>query len=212
MSDTVLPARSKGSTGKLVFFIVFALLTVFVTVAKNARVFDPNSEIAQHFAPVKGFLIVHAFFGVLAMVLGAFQLSNRLRARYLPVHRKLGYLYVLGVFISGPFAVPIAMRTSNPTLVAASFMQSFGWMVTTGIALYCIRRGNVEQHRRWMMRGYPFAMIFTVARMIIPIPAVMSMGLPGIELVVWTLIALAAILPSIFLDWPAIKAAPGRAG
>jgi uncharacterized membrane protein len=211
MSDIVAPARSRGSTGKLVFFLVFGLLTAFVTIAKNARIFDPNSEIAQHFAPAKGFLIVHAFFGGLALLLGAFQLSNRLRARYLPVHRKLGYLYALGVFIAGPFAIPVAMRTSNMSLVAASCVQAFGWMVTTGIALYCIRRGNVEQHRRWMMRGYPFAMVFTVARLIIPIPPILKLGLPGIETVVWTTIGLAAILPSILLDWPAIKARPAQA-
>jgi hypothetical protein len=68
---------------------------------KSAHVFDPSSEIAQHFAPMKWYLIVHAFFGGLALGLGAFQLSNRLRARYLPVHRVLGYIYVASVLISG---------------------------------------------------------------------------------------------------------------
>jgi uncharacterized membrane protein YozB (DUF420 family) len=77
-------------------------------------------------------------------------------------------------------------------------------MSCTGIALYCIRRGNIPEHRRWMIRGYPFAMIFTVARMIIPLPPVQALGITGVEIVVWTTIALAALLPSIFLDWAAI--------
>ena len=77
-------------------------------------------------------------------------------------------------------------------------------MVTTAIALYCVRSGNIAQHRRWMIRSYPFAMVFTVARVIIPIPPVMRLGLTGIEMVVWTTIALAAFLPNIFLDWRAI--------
>jgi hypothetical protein len=81
-------------------------------------------------------------------------------------------------------------------------------MLTTAIALYCVRHGNVAQHRRWMIRSYPFAMVFTVTRMIIPIPAVLRMGVVGIETVVWTVIALAAILPNIFLDWHAITAHP----
>ena len=96
------------------------------------------------------------------------------------------------------------MRTSNLSLVAASAVQSFGWMVTTGIALYCIRSGNVAQHRRWMMRGYPFAMVFTVARLIIPIPPILRTGEMGIEIVVWSTIAMAAFLPNIFLDWRAM--------
>jgi hypothetical protein len=35
------------------FFVIFALLTVFVTYVKNARIFDPGSPIAHHFAPIK---------------------------------------------------------------------------------------------------------------------------------------------------------------
>src|SRR5579859_8294628 len=208
MSTAVAPAVRSRSQAKLVFFIVFGLLTVFVTYMKNARIFDPSSDIAQHFAPVKWYLVAHAFFGATAMVLGAFQFSNRLRARYLKVHRTLGYVYVVSVFLSAPFAFPVASRIDSLSLVAASGVQSFGWMVTTAIALYCVRHGNVTQHRRWMIRSYPFAMVFTVSRMIIPLPPVFRLGVIGIETVVWITIALAAILPNIFLDWRAITARP----
>ncbi len=205
MATAVAPARSSRSQTKLVFFVLFGLLTVSVTYLKNAHVFDPTSEIAHHFAPVKWYLLAHAFFGGLAMLLGAFQFSNRLRARYLRIHRMLGYVYVVSVFISGPFAIPVARRIDSLSLTAASAMQSFGWMVTTAIALYCVRNGNIAQHRRWMIRSYPFAMVFTVARVIIPIPPILRMGFTGVEMVVWSTIALAAFLPTIFLDWQAIR-------
>src|SRR5512133_2007734 len=92
----------------------------------------------------------------------AFQFSNRLRARYLEVHRVLGYVYVTSVFISAPFAVVVALKIPKSfSLVAANCMQSFGWLVTTAIALYCVRTGNLIQHRRWMIRSYPFVMVFT---------------------------------------------------
>ena len=207
MSTVLVPVRRARSRSKMVFFVIFGLLTVFVTYMKNAGIFNSTSEIAQHFAPVKWYLVPHAFFGVLAMLLGVFQFSNRLRARYLKTHRTLGYLYVVSVFIAAPLAVPMTMRY-GPSLVAASSMQSFGWMLTTAIALYCVRHGNITQHRRWMIRSYPFAMVFTVSRMIIPIPPVFRLGVAGIETVVWTTIALAAILPNIFLDWRAIAPPP----
>jgi uncharacterized membrane protein len=207
MATAIAPVRRSRSQSKLVFFVIFGLLTVLVMYMKNARIFDPTSEIAQHFAPVKWYLVPHAFFGILAIVLGVFQFSNRLRARYLKIHRTLGYVYVVSVFIAAPLAVPMTFRF-GPSLVAASSMQSFGWMVTTAIALYCVRHGNLVQHRRWMIRSYPFAMVFTVTRMIIPLPPVMRMGVVGIETVVWTVIALAAILPNVFLDWRAITAQP----
>jgi uncharacterized membrane protein len=208
MSTAVAPVQQRRNQTKLVLFVIFGVLTVFVTYMKNARIFDPGSEIAQHFAPVKWYLIVHAFFGGLAMLLAAFQFSNRLRARYLTVHRIMGYVYVVSVFISAPLGVPVAKRIDSLSLAAASGVQAFGWMVTTAIALYCVRRGNITQHRRWMIRSYPFAMVFTVARIIIPIPPILKMGLTGIEMVVWTTIALAALLPNIFLDWRAIVARP----
>ena len=201
-SGTVVPVRRAHGRKKLILFLIFGALTVFVTYMKNARILDPGSPIAQHFAPAKWFLVVHAFAGALAMSLGALQFSNRLRARYLEVHRTMGYIYVVSVFISAPFAIPVAMKVASLSLVAASAVQSFGWMLTTAIALYCIRSGNVAQHRRWMMRSYPFAMVFTVARVIIPIPPILRMGSTGIEIVVWSTIALAALLPNILIEWP----------
>ncbi|MBI3478543.1 MAG: DUF2306 domain-containing protein [Acidobacteria bacterium] len=204
MSTPTASGQRSRSQAKLVFFVVFGLLTVFVTYMKNMHIFNPTSPIALHFAPVKWYLVAHGFFGALAMVLGAFQFSNRLRARYLRIHRTLGYVYVVSVFTSVPFAIPIAMKIGSLSLVAASAVQGFGWIVTTAIALYCIRNGNIAQHRRWMIRSYPFAMVFTVARMIIPIPPVFQLGSAGVEMVVWTTIALAAFLPNIFLDWRTI--------
>jgi uncharacterized membrane protein len=157
------------------------------------------------------FLIPHAIFAGLALVMGAFQFSNRLRARYLRVHRVMGYIYVVGVMIGAPIAIPLAARVDTPSLVAASVVQAFGWMLCTGIALYCIRQGNVQQHRRWMIRGYPFAMVFTVARLVVPIPPVLRSGFVGIEIVVWTTIALAAFLPSVILEWQSIAQRPASA-
>ena len=58
------------------------------------------------------------------------------------------------------------------------------------------------------IRGYPFAMVFTVARILIPIPAILHTGFVGIEIVVWSAIALAAFLPSVLLDWRAIFPRP----
>ncbi len=109
-----LPSRPSGArvlNPNLSFFVIFCLLTVFVTYMKNARIFDPTSEIAQHFAPVRWYLVPHAFFGILAIVLGVFQFSNRLRARYLKIHRTLGYVYVVSVFIAAPLAIPMTMRS-----------------------------------------------------------------------------------------------------
>jgi uncharacterized membrane protein len=205
MDTATAPVVRRGSQAKLMFFLFFFATTIFVAYLKNARILDPNSPISQHFAPAKWYLPVHAIFGILAMAVAAFQFSNRLRARYLRVHRTLGYVYVTSVFISAPFAIAVAMKVAvGLSFVAANIMQSFGWMVTTAIALYCVRNGNVIQHRRWMIRSYPFAMVFTVARTIRLLPPIARMGYEGREMVLWSAIALAAFLPNIFLEWRTI--------
>ena len=117
-------------------------------------------------------------------------------------HRIMGYVYVVAVMIGAPIAIPLAARVDAPSIVAAAAVQAFGWMLCTGIALYCIRKHNLREHRRWMIRGYPFAMVFTVARLVIPIPPILRSGFVGIDIVVWTSIALAAFLPSVILDLP----------
>jgi hypothetical protein len=50
--------------------------------------------------------------------------------------------------------------------------------------------------------------VFTIARLIIPIPPLMAMGDAGVEIVVWSTIALMMFMPNIFLDWRAIAVRP----
>jgi uncharacterized membrane protein len=208
MTTTVPPPPRKKSQAKLIFFVVFALVTVFVTYMKNREIFIPTSPMSQHYEPALRFLLVHGLFGVLALSIGLFQLSNRLRARYLKVHRALGYVYAASVLIAAPVAIVVTAKLGSPSLVAASAVQAFGWMASTAIALYCVRNGNIVQHRRWMIRGYFFAAVFTVTRVVIPIPPIMAMGDAGVEIVVWSTIALAGFLPNILLDWRAILTRP----
>lgn len=190
---------------KAVFFVAFFATTIFAAYEKNARIFDPTSPIAQHYAPAKWFLPIHGLFGILAMAVAAFQFSNRLRARYLWLHRIFGYTYVTSVFIAAPFAILVSLKLSRTfTSVAGNCMQSFGWFVTTAIALYCIRTRNVIQHRRWMIRSYPFAMVFTVTRTVQVFVPFSRPGHPGSEALLWSSCLLAAFLPSVFLEWSLI--------
>jgi uncharacterized membrane protein len=205
MATATAPAVTLRSQAKLVFFAGFFALTVFAIYDKDARVFDPTSPISQHFAPVKWYVLVHGFFGAIAMAVAAFQFSNRLRARYLYVHRALGYTYVTSVCIGAPLAVVVAMKLSrSPSQFVANCVNSIGWGVTTLIALYCVRSGNIVEHRRWMIRSYPWAMTFTFNRFVhVFLPSTRA-GHPGFEATLWLSSALAAFLPTIFLEWRAI--------
>ncbi len=201
------PARvaTTRSPKKLIGLTAFALLTIFVTFGKNHEFFNPKSQIAQHFAPAMNFLVPHAIFAGIAIFAALFQFSTRLRAKYPGFHRKLGYVYVTCVFIGAPFGALISTRLTPNGLVPAGIIQAFGWIFCTAVALYCIRNGNVAEHRKWMIRGYAYAVVFTAARAIIPLPFVFKYGDFGILVTVYSCIALAGIVPTIFLDWPKVR-------
>ena len=189
---------------KHVFFAVFGLLTLFVFYVYETPFLDSNSPVWQRVEPVKWWLLPHAVAGAFALLLAPFQFSARLRRRSLRLHRVLGRLYVFGVAVAAPTAIPVAVILGPPSLVMAAVVQSGGWLVTTAVALYCVRRGDIRQHREWMTRSYPFAMVFVFARVILAIPAVKAMGEVAFVSVVWSLIAAACFVPSLVISWRAL--------
>ncbi|HWS86401.1 MAG TPA: DUF2306 domain-containing protein [Pyrinomonadaceae bacterium] len=200
---------------KHVFFAAFGLMTLFVFYFYETAFLDSSSPVWQRVEPVKWLLLFHGVAGAVALLVAPFQFSARLRRRYPRLHRLLGRLYVAGAFISAPLAIPVAFRLGPPSLYMAATIQSCGWLVTTAIALYAIRKGDVRQHQEWMTRSYPFAMVFVVARVLLAVPAIREMGEPGFVSVVWGCIALACFVPSLVISWRSIfgrrAAAAGRA-
>jgi uncharacterized membrane protein len=189
---------------KHIFFAAFALMTIFVFYVYEAPFLDSRSPVWQRIEPVKWLMLPHGLAGALALLLAPFQFSTRLRKRSLRLHRILGRLYVAGVAIAAPTAIPIAIILGPPSLVMAAVIQSCGWLVTTAVAIYCVRAGDIRQHQEWMIRSYPFAMVFVFARVILAIPAVKAMGEVAFVSVVWSLIAAACFVPSLVINWRAV--------
>ena len=205
---SVRPSRAKH-----IFFAVFGLMTLFVFYLYETPFLDSKSPVWQHVEPVKWLLLPHGVAGALALLLAPFQFSARLRKRSLRLHRVLGRLYVGGVAVSAPLAIPVAIILGPPSLVMAAIIQSCGWLLTTAVALYAVRRGDIRQHREWMTRSYPFAMVFVVARALLAVPAVRALGEPGFVSVVWSCIAAACFVPSLVISWRAVfRRAPAPAG
>jgi len=199
-------ARKNSFQAKHAVLIVFGLMTVFVLVTRDRTLLDSQSFLRQRYAPIPWLMMAHGIPGALALIIGIFQFSSRLRQRYLKVHRAMGRIYVGSVAIAAPAAVVVAFTLPTPTLSMASIIQATGWILTTATALYCVRTGRFQQHREWMMRSYPFAAVFVVVRTIIVIPAIARMGELGLATVVWSVIATACFLPSFVIAWQALAA------
>ena len=207
MATTSLPrTRLPFSLSKYALFAGFAALLVLVWSTRDRFLLDPNSFLRRRYAPLPGLMLLHGVPGVLALFLGIFQFSDRLRQRYLQVHKVTGWIYVVSTALAAPAAVIVAIRLPVPTLLPASTIQACGWILATATALYCVLNGKIQQHREWMMRGYPFAMVFVFVRAIIVIPAVARMGLLGLQMTVWSVIAVAGVLPSFLIEWQHLAA------
>ena len=181
-------------------------MTLFVLLTRDLTLLDSHSFLRQRYEAIPWLMLAHGVPGALALLLGAFQFSSRLRARYLQVHRVMGRIYVGCVAISAPVAVAVAIALPIPTLLMAASIQAMGWVVTTATGLYCVRTGRIQQHREWMMRSYPFAAVFVVVRVLVAIPAIARMGELGLATVVWSVIATACFLPSFVIAWQALAA------
>jgi uncharacterized membrane protein len=126
------------------------------------------------FVPQAAGIYVHVFASVLALALGPFQFSSRLRAKRPALHRWTGRLYLgVGVLVGGlaalylaPFAFggPVA-RLGFGTLAAA-------WLYTGARAYFSIRGGAVADHRRWMARNYALTLAAVTLRLYIPLSVV----------------------------------------
>ena len=202
---------------KRAFFLLFGLMALLVIYVFEVPLMNPNSPAWAHFAPKSRlWLLPHALGGTLALLLAPFQFSNRLRQRNLQLHRVLGRIYVGAVMVAAPMAIPIAAIQGPPEVLMAAVMQSSGWLITTLVALYCVRTGNITQHRQWMIRSYPFGLVFLATRTLFLVPAIHRMGLLGIIEVVWSCVFAAAFIPTFVINWRAIfpvkKALAARAG
>ena len=198
--------RGHSFTAKHAMWLVFALMTLFVFATRERTLLDSSSFLRQRYSPFSWLLLAHAVPGALALFLGVIQFSSRFRERYRKAHRVMGRIYVGSVLISAPVAVAVSIALPLPTLLMATVFQSSGWLVATGIALHCVRTGRIQQHREWMMRGYPFAMVFVVARVLLAIPAIERMGVMGIATVVWSTLVAAGIVPSFLIAIQSLRA------
>jgi uncharacterized membrane protein len=122
-----------------------------------------------------GLLVAHVFTATVALVLGPLQFVPALRARG-RWHRRIGRAYLLvGVLPAAVTAVPVALLSGRIVTQLGLVVPAAGWLVTAGLAVRAIRRGDVAAHRAWMTRNYAFTFLAVTARILVPL--VLSTGL-----------------------------------
>lgn len=122
-------------------------------------------------------IYTHIFASAVALALGPFQFSSRLRASRLQLHRWSGRGYLgVGVLFGGLAGLYMSLHAFGGIASQLGFgCLALAWLFTGQHAYLAIRRHDVAAHRRWMVRN--FALTLAAVTLRLYLPASMAAGI-----------------------------------
>lgn len=113
------------------------------------------------------FFYPHILLGLLALLIGAFQLGGRSRSNS-QLHKKWGRIYGLSIFLNALIVPYIALYATGGTPSTIAFMVlDLFWVVTTGIGVRQVLGKKIASHRIWMLRSYAITLVFITFRIVL---------------------------------------------
>jgi hypothetical protein len=160
-------------------------------------------------------LSLHALGGAIALLAGPLQFVPRLRESNWNRHRLLGWIYCGAVLLGWCASLWIAPHSQTGWIASAGFLAlGAGWIVTTGLALRFILRGDAMRHRRWMIRSFALTAAAITLRMYLPLIFVfhwnLSIAYPAIAWLCWIPNAIAAEVYLRFVPAPSSLTLPAK--
>jgi len=198
----LVSARPASSKFKTILWISLGLTVLFVFITSEVLLVTDYPMYHAYRLQViadRHLLIPHTLAGIFALVIGPLNFSSRLRQRWLRLHRILGRVYVVSVFV-GSFT-GIALAAGRPGLPGTT-MQAAAWMVCTTAAFITARNRQIAQHRQWMARSYAVTFTFVSSRVLNLWPRYWShLGdvLSAVGVIAFTLVSL--LIVDLGLNW-----------
>jgi len=159
---------------------VMTVLALFIAAYAGLVLFLPGFAppfLSEQRANVPLALYGHLAGGMLAMALGPWQFSTRLRTRALGWHRRIGRAYVIAVIVGGLGGLGLAPGSMGGLVAHLGFgMLGVLWLSATTMAWIRIRSRDQVAHRRWMIRSYALTLAAVTLRLYIPLSS--AAGVP----------------------------------
>jgi uncharacterized membrane protein len=115
--------------------------------------------------PRRGWLLMHIAGGTVALLAGPGQLWLGLNQARMDLHRRLGMVYLGAIAVGAMAAFQLAFTTTFGWVFGTGLAAlAVAWIVTTGLAFAAIRRGQIQQHKEWMIRSYVVTFAFVTFR------------------------------------------------
>ena len=206
------PKRFLTVNAKTILFALIGAMYLYVLWTNESFLFNRADPEWKHIAPFQWWLLPHGMAAAFALFLGPFQFSERLRRKYVTVHKTFGYLYIAGCYVGAPLGLYIQwveekMGTYTRTFTIGTMMDATIWIFATTMALVMIRSGRMQQHRQWMIRSFACALIFLEVRAIL---VFFQLPESAAEMVVWGCVAAAFPLADLVLQIDEIRRQKSR--
>lgn len=201
-TPTLLAPRTTGSRFKIILWASLGLTTLFVFITSELLLITDYPMYHAYRLQViadRHLLIPHILAGTFALLIGPINFSSRVREWHRKLHRVLGRIYVISVFIGA--ATGVALASGRPGFPGTS-MQAAAWVVCTTAALITARNRQIIQHRQWMARSYAVTFTFVSTRVLNLWPRYWSHlgdSLSAIGVIAFTLASL--LIVDIGLNW-----------
>lgn len=143
---------------KLALKGILALLVIWIAGYALYGAFNPSSQSGQlqrlvTEIPWAGY--AHIIAGSLALILGSFQISSRLRRKNIRLHRLIGSVYVGCVLISTAGAIiSLPGSTSSVAATSAFWLLAIVWPIVTLTGYPWRGKFDVKWHGQWMIYSY----------------------------------------------------------
>jgi uncharacterized membrane protein YozB (DUF420 family) len=115
----------------------------------------------------KLFFFPHIILGVIALLIGAWQLTKKSRRRP-KLHKRLGRVYGAAILLNVlvvPYIALYATGGMNSTI--AFLVLDVLWFGTTALGIRAILKKDVSRHRTWMLRSFAITFVFVTFRIIL---------------------------------------------
>ncbi|OAB41698.1 DUF2306 domain-containing protein [Paenibacillus glacialis] len=177
----------------LVFILAFAIagyviVQYGVLSARNAGLVSFKLQKPDfHLTPWVYVLYVHILTALLALVIGPFQIFLKQSKTRVHMHRRLGYVYIISVTVSGIVSLYLSLFATGGWISGLGFVGlGVLWVATTWIALRKIITKNVQAHKAWMLRSYALTFAAVMLRIWLgPLVLIFSDFEAGYRVVAW---------------------------
>lgn len=151
-------------------------------------------------------LIAHVSGGLVALLVGVFQLWSGLNAQVMSTHPVSGRIYLAAVLVGSLAGMVLSVTSALYGFAwgVGVFSLALAWLATTGMALVCIKRRNIKAHRQWMIRSYIVTFAFVLFRITtdyVPAEALWGVSLADMSTaMIWAVWALPLLAYDVYLQ------------